>query len=107
MATLSRLPVGPGVEYHSIIGKQEDGTRLESSSDGVVPYASAHLDGATLELVVRGDHGCQDSPETIREIRRLLGVHLAERDAAASERRDLFRADTAADDDKDRERADR
>jgi pimeloyl-ACP methyl ester carboxylesterase len=76
LATLSRLPVGPGVVYHSIIGKEEEGVPLESSSDGVVPYASAHLDGATSELVVHGDHCCQDSPETIREIRRILYVHL-------------------------------
>jgi pimeloyl-ACP methyl ester carboxylesterase len=83
LATLSHLPVGPGVEYHSIIGKQEDGIRLESSSDGVVPYDSAHVDGAASELVVRGDHGCQDSPETIREIRRILSVHLIKCAAAA------------------------
>ena len=45
---------------------------IEQGSDGVVPYASSHLDWATSELVVPGDHGCQDGPETIRELRRIL-----------------------------------
>jgi hypothetical protein len=69
--------------YHSIIGREAEGEPLESSSDGVVPYASAHLDGAESECVVRGDHGCQDSPETIREIRRILYLHLGHPDGGA------------------------
>jgi pimeloyl-ACP methyl ester carboxylesterase len=83
LEALSRLPVGPGVVYHSIIGRQDAGIGLESSSDGVVPYPSAHLEGAASELVVRGDHGCQDNPETIQEIRRILGVHLEQSGDAA------------------------
>jgi len=83
LETLSRLPVGPGVVYHSIIGQQDAGIGLDSSSDGVVPYARAHLDGASSELVVPGDHGCQDSPETIQEIRRILGEHLKQSGDAA------------------------
>jgi hypothetical protein len=87
LATLSRLPVGPGVVYHSIIGQQDAGIALESSGDGVVPYASAHLDGATSELVVHGDHGCHDGPETILEIRRILGLHIQQSgDATANKR---------------------
>ena len=42
----------------------------------MVPYASSHLDWAASELVVPGDHGCQDAPETIRELRRILYLHL-------------------------------
>jgi pimeloyl-ACP methyl ester carboxylesterase len=88
LATLSQLPVGPGVVYHSIIGQQDAGVGLEASSDGVVPYSSAHLDGASSELVVHGDHGCHDGPETIQEIRRILGVHLQDSgDAVSAARR--------------------
>ena len=42
------------------------------STDGVVPYRSAHLDGVTSEKVVRSDHGVQKDPEAIREVRRIL-----------------------------------
>ena len=31
-----------------------------------------HLDGATSELVVSAGHLCQDHPEVIREVRRVL-----------------------------------
>jgi pimeloyl-ACP methyl ester carboxylesterase len=76
LATLSGLPMNPGVVCHSIVAREAEDGPLEASSDGVVPYASAHLDGVDSECVVRGDHGCQDSPATIREIRRILYVHL-------------------------------
>ena len=76
LLTLGRLPIRPEVPFHSIIGQKEPGPP-ESGSDGVVPYASAHLDGAASERIVRGDHGCQDGPETIEELRRILTLHLA------------------------------
>ena len=75
LMTLSRIPFRPGVVYHSIIGQKEPGP-IPSGSDGVVPYVSSHLDGAASELIVRGDHGCQDEPDTIRDLRRILYVHL-------------------------------
>ena len=41
LMTIDRLPVAAGVKAHSIVGKVGRGP-LETSSDGVVPYASAH-----------------------------------------------------------------
>jgi pimeloyl-ACP methyl ester carboxylesterase len=79
LVTLGRLPLRPDVPYHSILGQKEPGP-VESGSDGVVPYASAHLDGAASEVVVPDDHTAQDHPEAIREVGRILRVHLARMD---------------------------
>ena len=73
LALLAMTP-NPGVTFHSIIGARSAGP-LASTSDGVVPYRSAHVDGAD-EVVVRSDHGVQGSPEAILEVRRLLLKHL-------------------------------
>ncbi len=78
LTTLRSLPRREEVPVHSIIGRKDPSVPLEQSSDGVVPYVSAHIDWARSELVVKGDHMCQDLPETIHEIRRILAVHLAE-----------------------------
>ena len=79
LMTLQRLPFAAGVPYHSIIGQNAPGP-VEEGSDGVVPYVSAHLDGAASELVVHADHSAQDTPDAIGEIRRILMVHLAQVD---------------------------
>ena len=46
------------------------------SSDGVVPYDSAHLDGVTSEKVVIGSHTCLDQADVIDEVRRILFQHV-------------------------------
>ena len=76
LMTLARLPRKPGVPVHSIIGQKDPSLPIEQGSDGVVPYTSSHLDWAASELVVPGDHICQDTPETIRELRRILYLHM-------------------------------
>ncbi|MGP0068594.1 MAG: hypothetical protein ACLQGP_33965 [Isosphaeraceae bacterium] len=53
---------------------------MEQSSDGVVAYTSSHIDWSESECVVPGDHGCQDSQDTIHEIRRILAIHLEQVD---------------------------
>ena len=78
LSTLSHLPRSPDVPVHSIIGRKHPEVPLEDSSDGVVPYLSAHIDWAESERVVTGDHMCQDVPESIVEIRRILRLHLEE-----------------------------
>ena len=75
--TLKRLEVAPWVTAHSIIGKIGNGP-LETSSDGVVPYASSHIGWSASELVVPRNHACQDAPQTIEELRRILFLHLQE-----------------------------
>lgn len=72
------IPLRPGLHIHSIIGNK--GQRpLEDPrcSDGVVPYASAHLDGVESEFVVPSGHGAHEHPEAVAEIRRILHKHLA------------------------------
>ena len=76
LEALARLPRQPGVPAHSIIGQIDPDLPIEEGSDGVVPYTSSHIDWASSELVVPGDHGCQDGPETIRELRRILYRHV-------------------------------
>jgi pimeloyl-ACP methyl ester carboxylesterase len=76
LMTLTRLPRKPGVPVHSIIGQFDPTLPIDQGSDGVVPYTSSHLDWADSELVVPGDHGCQDTPETIKELRRILLLHI-------------------------------
>jgi triacylglycerol esterase/lipase EstA (alpha/beta hydrolase family) len=65
------LPISGRIQYHSIIARQAEGP-LEDSNDGVVPYWSSHLPGATSELVLTGAHSIQESPQAIAEIRRIL-----------------------------------
>lgn len=73
LQTLASLRIE--VPFHSIIGQQHAGP-IETSSDGVVPYSSAHLDGAESELVVHSGHGvCQNRDAQI-EILRILRLHL-------------------------------
>ncbi len=76
LTTLASLPRKPGVPVHSIIGQLDPDLPIELGSDGVVPYKSSHLEWSTTELVVPGSHVCQDTPETIRELRRILYRHL-------------------------------
>ena len=47
-----------------------------TSTDGVVTYHSAHVDGADSEVRVRSDHGVQRAPEAILEVRRILLKHI-------------------------------
>jgi pimeloyl-ACP methyl ester carboxylesterase len=70
------LPISPQVHYHSIIGLYKPHGPLAQSSDGVVPYASAHLAGAESEVVIPSWHSVQETPAAILELRRILRLHL-------------------------------
>lgn len=50
----------------------------ERLSDGIVPYTSAHLEGATSETVISGGHSIQTNPQTILTLRRILHQQLQE-----------------------------
>jgi len=69
--TLSSIPIAPGVEFHSIIAVRGSGP-VESGSDGVVSFQSAHLPAATSEFVVRSGHSTQAHQQTILQVRRIL-----------------------------------
>ena len=47
-------------------------------TDGIVPYASAHLDGALSEKIIHGGHSIQETPEAVLELRRILRLHLTD-----------------------------
>lgn len=76
LQTLAELPISSAVVYHSIIGDLEGG---DAGTDGIVDYWSSHLDGAETEVVLKGGHYINRYPEAIREVRRILHDHLAER----------------------------
>jgi pimeloyl-ACP methyl ester carboxylesterase len=65
----------PPVVFHSIVGSLRPGPR-ETSTDGVVPFSSSHLEGVASELVVRSDHGVQKDPAAVLEVRRILLEHI-------------------------------
>jgi pimeloyl-ACP methyl ester carboxylesterase len=70
LLALARLPVA--VPFHSIIGEKHNG----SETDGVVRYASSHLDGARSELIVPGGHNVFNNPDARREVIRILREEL-------------------------------
>lgn len=75
LLALTALAIKPGVSYHSIIADRRNPPR-PGGSDGVVPYASSHLDGPRPEFLVSAGHLCQDIPPVIEEVRRILVEHL-------------------------------
>jgi pimeloyl-ACP methyl ester carboxylesterase len=68
---VNKLPIAPGITYHSIMGDRGKGN-TPNSSDGVVPYWSSHFDGAASEKIVPSGHGAHENPEGIEEVRRIL-----------------------------------
>jgi pimeloyl-ACP methyl ester carboxylesterase len=71
--TLAALPIG--VPFHSIIGDRGLG-RATHSSDGVVPYSSAHLPGVESEKIVPAGHIVFSNPAAVLEIKRILEKNL-------------------------------
>lgn len=76
LLALRDVGIDPAVKYHSIIADLRDPPR-DRGTDGVVPYASAHLDGVASELRIHGGHLCQADHLVIRECRRILTEHLS------------------------------
>ncbi len=71
------LPIEAGLPYHSIVGWHDPSLSLAQSSDGLVPYASSHLDGARSEKAIPSGHSVQETPAAILELRRILHLHMA------------------------------
>jgi pimeloyl-ACP methyl ester carboxylesterase len=74
LKSILALPMRSSVPYHSIIGDQGRGD-TPNSSDGVVPYWSSRLEGATSEKIVPSGHGAHEHPEGIAELARILREH--------------------------------
>jgi hypothetical protein len=77
--TLSDIPMAPGIKAHSIIAVDNLEDPEEDWNDGVVDYQSAHIEGATSELIVASGHSAQENPLAIEEVRRILREHLRDR----------------------------
>ncbi len=63
------------VPFHSIIGVRRATGDPATSSDGVVPYWSSHLEGAESEVLVPYGHGNVERRETVSEVLRILRLH--------------------------------
>ena len=74
---LNSIQMSKETPFHSIIGNQKE-EGCPGGSDGIVPYASSHLDHARSELVVKSGHSAQKNPLAIQELRRILYQHLKE-----------------------------
>jgi len=82
LPVLLHAPRPAWVTYHSIVGVlPNEGLvgKVAGGSDGVVSYASAHLDDVASELKVDADHmTVHRHPLSILEVRRILLEHLQE-----------------------------
>lgn len=76
---VNKLPLTKGIPFHSVMGDRGKGGNKDRTkpvmTDGVVPYWSAHLDGAVSEKIVPSGHSSHQNPEGIAEARRILRLH--------------------------------
>lgn len=79
LAALNKLPIAEGVKYDSIIANKDE-AGVAGGTDMIVPYSSAHLEGAESEVIICSKHGCTRNPSAIEEVRRVLLNHLEELD---------------------------
>jgi pimeloyl-ACP methyl ester carboxylesterase len=66
----------PVVPTHTILGDRGRGDGW-AGSDGVVPYASAHLSVAESELVVPTGHGGMAHADSVAEIKRIIALEVS------------------------------
>ena len=71
---INKLPIAPGIPYHTIVGDRGKGD-TPNSSDSVVAYWSSHLDGAASERIVPSNHSSPLNPEAIAEVHRILKLN--------------------------------
>ncbi len=81
MQFISSREIPADVRYHSIIADSKRAD-VPGGTDTIVPYDSAHLEGAESELIVQGTHSCTADPLVIREIERILLLHAREYDSS-------------------------
>ena len=62
------------MKVHSIIAVRPDSPPA-ARTDGLVTYESAHIDPVVSEKIVSTAHLCQDHPDVIAEVRRILVEH--------------------------------
>lgn len=84
VALTKDVQIHPKVAYHTIMGDNKGIHQAGDSvgnkiSDGIVPYSSSHLDGATSETIITGSHNIHENPKTILQLRKILYAHLEKR----------------------------
>ena len=72
--SINKIPIAPGIPYHTIQGDRGRGDSPKSS-DGVVPYWSSHMDGAQSECIVPSDHSVHQNPRAFDEVARILKLN--------------------------------
>jgi len=80
---INKIPITPGIPYHTIMGDRGRGD-APNSSDGIVPYWSSHMEGAKSELIVPSAHGAHQNPQAIQEVRRILMLNAEHREPRQS-----------------------
>lgn len=78
MELTASIPPEKGLVFHSIMGNITKSDDPNVITDGIVPYKSAHLDGAVSEKIFTGSHSIQETPEAVLELRRILRQHLVD-----------------------------
>jgi len=73
---INKVPITPGIPYHTIVGDRGHGD-TPKSSDGVVPYWSSHLDGAASEFIAPCNHSSPLNPQAIAEVHRILKQNIS------------------------------
>lgn len=71
---LQTVPITTGIPYHTIAGDRGRGD-APHSSDGLVPYWSSHLPGASSEKIVPTHHNAHQHQQAIEEVQRILKLH--------------------------------
>jgi hypothetical protein len=71
---INKIPITPGIPYHTIQGDRGRGDS-PNSSDGVVPYWSSHMESAQSECIVPSDHGAHQNPKAFDEVARILKLN--------------------------------
>ena len=74
LRSLRDLAAAPDVKFHSIIAVRGDVCRRRTRR-WAGQLCKAHLEGASSEVVISAGHLCQDHPDAIREVRRVLLEH--------------------------------
>jgi len=74
VVAINKIPITPGIPYHTILGDRGRGDS-PNSSDGVVAYWSSHLDGAVSQRIVPSNHSSPLNPEAIAEVHRILKLN--------------------------------
>jgi pimeloyl-ACP methyl ester carboxylesterase len=75
VVAINKIPIAPGIPYHSIVGDRGRGDS-PNSSDSVVAYWSSHLEGAASERIVPSNHSTPLNSEAIAEVNRILKLNV-------------------------------